>query len=253
MDAYAVREGQYPVNVDDYNAVLLSGSGNSVYDEEDWIINLGIYVQDIAANHPLIKLFGICFGHQLISHAVYGQPVVPNPKGWELGPFHVALNAVGKVLFQGTDSGDSLFMEEVHHDIAFSSGLSARLRDIPKSRNKGRTLQYKPLLWGHTNLTPDQGSVCGAQQVFQEITAGDGSGRVTYEAADLYAKTRIYTSQSHPEVTKAMEDELIQECQDSGGVSVAEADLARARNSTDEPLDSNQMGTVIWRILLGQK
>ena len=47
---------------------------------------------------------GICFGHQIISRAVFDLPVKANPEGWEIGPYKIDLNETGKVLFLGKES-----------------------------------------------------------------------------------------------------------------------------------------------------
>ncbi|CZR62220.1 uncharacterized protein PAC_12117 [Phialocephala subalpina] len=50
---------------------------------------------ELYTNHPKIHLFGSCFGHQLIAHALFSTPshpaVVRDPKGWELGVHPITL------------------------------------------------------------------------------------------------------------------------------------------------------------------
>ena len=52
---------------------------------------------EIYTYHPSIKLFGSCFGHQLLSHVLFSPPstiiVSQDPKGYELGVHPVTLSA----------------------------------------------------------------------------------------------------------------------------------------------------------------
>src|SRR5437879_6195083 len=51
---------------------------------------------EIYTQHTHIKLFGSCFGHQLICHALFSTPnhraVSRDPKGWELGVHPITLS-----------------------------------------------------------------------------------------------------------------------------------------------------------------
>jgi GMP synthase-like glutamine amidotransferase len=49
----------------------------------------------VYSNHPKVKIFGSCFGHQVISQALLGDHstcVGESPRGWELGVYPVTLN-----------------------------------------------------------------------------------------------------------------------------------------------------------------
>lgn len=63
-------------------AVLVTGSSAGVHDGLPWVDRLADYIREAdAANLPMV---GICFGHQIIAHALGGE-VGRNPQGWELG------------------------------------------------------------------------------------------------------------------------------------------------------------------------
>lgn len=79
---YDTAEGQLPDSFDECDAYLITGSPCSVYDNYDWIKDLGNFVRHAhAADKPLV---GICFGHQLIAQALGGKVRLARD-GWLLG------------------------------------------------------------------------------------------------------------------------------------------------------------------------
>jgi len=91
--AYDVQRGEYPGHIDEVDAYLLTGSKASVYDEAEWIRRLADFVRSL--NDQRKKLIGICFGHQLVAHALGGR-TEPSPKGWGVGVHTHTLNEDGK-------------------------------------------------------------------------------------------------------------------------------------------------------------
>ncbi|KAH6962156.1 class I glutamine amidotransferase-like protein [Ilyonectria sp. MPI-CAGE-AT-0026] len=90
-----VGKRQYP-DLTEVDVLIVTGSTASAYDDEPWIHQLSDFLRDVYANHPLIKIFGGCFGHQIISHALlgsYGVRVEKNPAGWEIGVHQVDLSS----------------------------------------------------------------------------------------------------------------------------------------------------------------
>ena len=79
---YAVNKGLYPLQIDDHDAYIITGSKSGVYDNEDWIKALKLYIQRLDAKKK--KLIGICFGHQLIAEALGGHAGKAHC-GWEIG------------------------------------------------------------------------------------------------------------------------------------------------------------------------
>ena len=88
FDVFFTSKGEFPGRMDDYNAILVTGSPCSVHDDHDWIARLIELVQDA---HGLdLKIIGSCFGHQLIACA-FGGDVGHNEQGWAIGnyPVHI--------------------------------------------------------------------------------------------------------------------------------------------------------------------
>lgn len=82
FDVYQVTEGHYPESIHECDAYLITGSKSSVYDEELWIKDLQDYV--VSLHDQRKKLVGICFGHQIIAHALGGL-TQKSEKGWGVG------------------------------------------------------------------------------------------------------------------------------------------------------------------------
>lgn len=80
--AYQIIEGQYPDNIDECDAYLITGSKSSAYDDEPWIKELLNYVASL--HNQRKKLIGICFGHQMIAHALGGL-TKKSESGWVVG------------------------------------------------------------------------------------------------------------------------------------------------------------------------
>ncbi len=79
---YDVEQGQYPADIDEVDAYLITGSKSSVYDDKPWIKTLMEFVRELDRRRK--KLVGICFGHQLVAHALGGK-TEKSRKGWGVG------------------------------------------------------------------------------------------------------------------------------------------------------------------------
>lgn len=79
---YDVQQGQYPVDIDEVDAYLITGSKAGVYDDLPWIATLMSFVRELHSRRK--KLIGICFGHQMVAQALGGR-VEKSGKGWGVG------------------------------------------------------------------------------------------------------------------------------------------------------------------------
>ncbi|MBF0381145.1 MAG: hypothetical protein HQL69_09010 [Magnetococcales bacterium] len=79
---YQVQKGNLPNLQHNFAGFICCGSANSVYDSEPWIPPLVNFIKDLAKKDA--KMVGICFGHQLIAHALGGK-VEKAKTGWGLG------------------------------------------------------------------------------------------------------------------------------------------------------------------------
>ena len=74
--------GEIPDSPDDFDAFLITGSRHGVYDSLPWIAQLQDFVRRCRDYRK--KTVGICFGHQLIAHALGGETRKADA-GWGIG------------------------------------------------------------------------------------------------------------------------------------------------------------------------
>jgi GMP synthase-like glutamine amidotransferase len=79
---YDVEQGEYPADIDEVDAYLITGSKSSVYEDKPWISALMDFVRELDRRRK--KLVGICFGHQLVAQALGGK-TEKSPRGWGVG------------------------------------------------------------------------------------------------------------------------------------------------------------------------
>lgn len=82
FQSYDVEQGEYPQDIDEVDAYLITGSKSSVYEDKEWIARLIEFVRELDRRQK--KIVGICFGHQLVAQALGGK-TEKSPKGWGVG------------------------------------------------------------------------------------------------------------------------------------------------------------------------
>ncbi|KAH9231223.1 hypothetical protein K456DRAFT_38828 [Colletotrichum gloeosporioides 23] len=119
-----ILKDEYPLPVEDFDALIVTGSVASAYDDEPWIHKLAAFLRDVYENSPNVKIFGGCFGHQLIGQAFlskHGARVVKNPKGWEIGVHQVSLSEDFASHFPCL-KGDTVSYQFLHQDVVQLDG-----------------------------------------------------------------------------------------------------------------------------------
>lgn len=79
---FDIQYGHYPAAAADCDGYVITGSRDSVYDDQPWIRDLGDFV--LTLHQRRHKLIGICFGHQLIAEVLGGE-TRPAEVGWAVG------------------------------------------------------------------------------------------------------------------------------------------------------------------------
>jgi GMP synthase-like glutamine amidotransferase len=79
---YAADEGELPASLGECDGWLCSPSRSSVYDDEPWISGVEELLREAVADD--VPFVGICFGHQLLAHALGGR-VERAADGWGVG------------------------------------------------------------------------------------------------------------------------------------------------------------------------
>ncbi|KAH6881995.1 class I glutamine amidotransferase-like protein, partial [Alternaria rosae] len=122
---FDVTKNEYPASIADFDAVIISGSANSAYDELPWIRKLARWTKELYEREPSVKIFGSCFGHQLVCQALlgdHGVKVEKHPEGWELGVKEITLHRqfynefFGDKRGRGDGYGEKMRLQFVHHD-----------------------------------------------------------------------------------------------------------------------------------------
>ncbi len=106
-----VCEGESLPELKDISGVIITGSPAMVTDKLDWSENSASWLREaVTAKTPVL---GICYGHQLLAHALGGR-VDYNPKGRQIGTKNISLQteASNDELF--ADLGSS-FLAHVSH------------------------------------------------------------------------------------------------------------------------------------------
>lgn len=79
---YKVAQGEFPKSVHECELWFITGSPKSVYEDIPWIHQLKEFV--IELHSKKVKTVAICFGHQMVAHALGGK-VSKSSRGWGVG------------------------------------------------------------------------------------------------------------------------------------------------------------------------
>lgn len=79
---YHIQNGEFPENLNECDAYLITGSKTGVYDNEHWLEPLEQWIKKAYNNK--VRMLGICFGHQMLAHSLGGH-ASKSDKGWGVG------------------------------------------------------------------------------------------------------------------------------------------------------------------------
>lgn len=115
VDYFAV-DNQFPENVAECDAYIITGSAHGAYEDHAFIPPLEDFIH--LAYKENIPQIGICFGHQILAQAMGGK-VVKSERGWGLGIHKYRLK---------TEQGEKeIQLNAVHQDQVIEKPEMARL------------------------------------------------------------------------------------------------------------------------------
>lgn len=109
---YEPRKDHYPTEkeLETLDGIVISGSANAAYDEDDWVVKLRKMIQKY--HQKSIRMSGFSFAPQIVAQALGGK-VEKNPTGTELSVVTLQLSQAAKTYFN-TDR--LAYNIHVHHN-----------------------------------------------------------------------------------------------------------------------------------------
>jgi GMP synthase-like glutamine amidotransferase len=133
---YDVVGGELPASPDECDAWIITGARYDAYADDDWIVALRKFVAGVHEHQA--RLVGVCFGHQVVAHALGGR--AENTGTWQAGP--KSLHVEQTAWFEG----GSVAIHAMHQDVV--GELPAGARTIAR----GDTAEHPMFLVGDTIL-----------------------------------------------------------------------------------------------------
>jgi GMP synthase-like glutamine amidotransferase len=81
-EIFEACDGEFPESCYECDGWIVTGSKHGAYEKLPWIYTLSYLIVEI--NKSKLPLLGVCFGHQIIAHALGGS-VEKSDKGWGVG------------------------------------------------------------------------------------------------------------------------------------------------------------------------
>ncbi|KAF2659080.1 class I glutamine amidotransferase-like protein [Lophiostoma macrostomum CBS 122681] len=132
-----VSKQEYP-ELDDIDAVLMTGSRFNSFDNDEWILKLVDFTKRVL-EQKRIRIIGVCFGHQILGRAA-GVEVGRSEGGWEVSVLPVELTEKGKELFEQ----DTLSLHQMHRDAVYEYPPDAeKLGASPRCLTQGMYVKGK--------------------------------------------------------------------------------------------------------------
>ncbi|CAO1612775.1 unnamed protein product [Sympodiomycopsis kandeliae] len=242
-----------------WDAVVITGSASSVtaHESNPWMQKLFTFIQSLVVDHPLVRLMGICWGHQAIAQALGGE-VEENEKGWELGVYDLELNEQGQEVWGFTkwdlederDGGAGMQVQQLSDDndsadVPEDGIKRMRLQQVHKDHVVSlpdpvgttefnnlcttSTSEYQSLGLKYPTDSPPLPSVAGTSQfiAFDTYTPPTSSG------PSIPRGYQVLTLQGHPEFDSQLVEMLIHSKTAMGPVPNQEEALKRAARSDD--------------------
>lgn len=166
-----IADGESLPMASEYAGVLVSGSAAMVSDREDWSERSADWLRDAA--HAGTPLFGICYGHQLLAHALGGK-VDYNPRGREMGTVPVRAHAPARkdALFAGLPAQ---FDAQTTHSQTVLAPPADAVVLASSDKDDCQAFRWRDQVWG-VQFHPEfsAGMMRGYIHARREALAGEG-------------------------------------------------------------------------------
>jgi GMP synthase (glutamine-hydrolysing) len=144
-----------PVDLDRYDAFVISGSPASATEDRSWILKELDFIE--AADRRGMPVLGVCFGSQLLARAYYGVEAVQQSLQPEFGWHLVRRTPQEDVLFEGMPAQFTSF--QYHTEVVRSQPDMQVLATSDLVAVQAFRVDSKPV-WGtqfHLEVTPQAG------------------------------------------------------------------------------------------------
>jgi GMP synthase (glutamine-hydrolysing) len=197
LEVASVYKGDPLPSVDSIRGVVVTGSPAMVTERPDWSEASARWLAKLV-EADRIPVFGICYGHQLLAHALGGE-VGANPKGREMGTVDVTFHRGEREGAGASDGPPPIFEAGVFR--GHMSHVEAVLRPPEGAEILASTaldphsvLVFGPRQWGvqcHPEF--DRKIMQGYIEARRDILVGEGLDPDTMiaEAAETFAITQV--------------------------------------------------------------
>jgi GMP synthase-like glutamine amidotransferase len=97
LSIYDVVSSETYPNLEDIDAILITGSKYNSFDNDPWILRLVEFTEKVL-EQKRVRIIGVCFGHQIVGRAM-GVRLGRNEKGWEASVTAIDLTKRGQEIF----------------------------------------------------------------------------------------------------------------------------------------------------------
>lgn len=133
---YDVVGGELPGSPDECDGWIITGARYDAYRDDEWIVALRKFVATVHEHQA--RLVGVCFGHQVVAHALGGR--AENTGTWKAGPHPLHVDATPWF------EGGSVAIHAMHQDVVGELPPGAR------TIASGETAEHPMFLVGETIL-----------------------------------------------------------------------------------------------------
>ena len=114
FSVYNVVEGHYPPDSEKFDAYLVTGSKADSFGSDPWIQTLKAYLLERYKRGD--KLLGICFGHQILAHALGGKVSrLPHNREFGCQPVYLTPQGLAHPWLRDFPSGSSTLQSHQDH------------------------------------------------------------------------------------------------------------------------------------------